>query len=279
MSIKKLYSNELLASFEYSNIDKDYDFYYVTTSDKYIKGGATFLDIDDIKISALQFESGKSFWAMLPKNAISRAEFVRLLNAKEDGDSLSIKSMTSSSIPEYLLTQLFLNALTSPVDEMISFNNLSGKLLCFRPSWLNKDKENFIWGMQCLEVKVGDDMCINLVAHRMTSLSLKKQMKFEKRKLQDYPQYEFSYNNNTLKRVSNENIDRRENFIIKPVDGERGSITFFNFTDYETFSCTKMGVLYDILNALHDEFGKYIRVKFKQYSIDEVLEYKQNTLW
>ena len=55
MSIKKLYSNELLASFEYSNIDKDYDFYYVTTSDKYIKGGATFLDIDDIKISALQF--------------------------------------------------------------------------------------------------------------------------------------------------------------------------------------------------------------------------------
>lgn len=144
MSIKKLYSNELLASFEYSNIDKDYDFYYVTTSDKYIKGGATFLDIDDIKISALQFESGKSFWVMLPKNAISRAEFVRLLNAKEDGDSLSIKSMTSSSIPEYLLTQLFLNALTSPVDEMISFNNLSGKLLCFRPAWLNKDKENFI---------------------------------------------------------------------------------------------------------------------------------------
>lgn len=214
---------------------------------------------------------------MLPKNAISRAEFVRLLNAKEDGDSLSIKSMTSSSIPEYLLTQLFLNALTSPVDEMISFNNLSGKLLCFRPSWLNKDKENFIWGMQCLEVKVGDDMCVNLVAHRMTSLALKKQMKFEKRKLQDYPQYEFSYNNNTLKRVSNENKDRRENFIIKPVDGERGSITFFDFTDYETFSCTKMGVLYDILNALHDEFGKYIRVKFKQYSIDEVLEYKVHT--
>ena len=92
------------------------------------------------------------------------------------------------------------------------------------------------------------------------------------------PQYEFSYNNNTLKRVSNENKDRRENFIIKPVDGERGSITFFDFTDYETFSCTKMGVLYDILNALHDEFGKYIRVKFKQYSIDEVLEYKRASL-
>ena len=132
--------------------------------------------------------------------------------------------------------------------------------------------------MQCLEVKIGDDMCVKLVAHRLTSLALKKQMKFEKRKLQDFPQYEFSYNNNTLKRVSNENKDRRENFIIKPVDGERGSITFFDFTDYETFSCTKMGVLYDILNALHDEFGKYIRVKFKQYSIDEVLEYKRASL-
>lgn len=278
MSMKKLYSNELLASFEYSSIDRDYDFYYVTTSDKYIKGGATFLDIDDIKVSALQFESGKSFWVMLHKNAISRAELVRLLNTKEDGDSLSIKAMTSSSIPVHLLTQLFLNALTSPVDEMISFNNLSGKLLCFRPAWLNKDKDNFIWGMQCLEVKVGDDMCVKLVAHRMTALALKKQMKFEKRKLQDYPQYEFSYNNNTLKRVSNENKDRRENFIIKPVDGERGSITFLDFTDYETFACTKMGVLYDILNVLHAEFGRYIHVDFKKYDIDEVVEYKRTSL-
>lgn len=278
MSIKKLYSNELIVSFEYADIDKDYDFYFVTTSDKYIKGGASFLDIDDIKVTALQFESGKSFFVMLPKNSISRAEFVRLLNAKEDGDSLSIKSMTSSSIPEHLLTQLFLNAVTSPVDEMISFNNLSGKLLCFRPAWLNKDKENFIWGMQCLEIKVGDDMCVKLVAHRMTALALKKKMKFEKRKLQDYPQYEFSYNNNTLKRVSNENKDRRENFIIKPVDGERGSITFFDFADYESFLCTKMGVLYDILNTLHDEFGKYIHVNFKQYDIDEVLEYKRTSL-
>ena len=278
MSMKKLYSNELLASFEYSSIDRDYDFYYVTTSDKYIKGGATFLDIDDIKVSALQFESGKSFWVMLHKNAISRAELVRLLNTKEDGDSLSIKAMTSSSIPVHLLTQLFLNALTSPVDEMISFNNLSGKLLCFRPAWLNKDKDNFIWGMQCLEVKVGDDMCVKLVAHRMTALALKKQMKFEKRKLQDYPQYEFSYNNNTLKRVSNENKDRRENFIIKPVDGERGSITFFDFTDYETFACTKMGVLYDILNVLHAEFDRYIHVDFKKYDIDEVVEYKRTSL-
>ena len=103
--------------------------------------------------------------------------------------------------------------------------------------------------MQCLEVKIGDDMCVKLVAHRLTSLALKKQMKFEKRKLQDFPQYEFSYNNNSLKRVSNENKDRRENFIINPVDGERGSITFFDFTDYETFSCTKMGVLLEILNA------------------------------
>ena len=278
MSIKKLYSNELLVSFEYSNIDRDYDFYYVAASDKYIKGGAAFLDIDDIKIAALQFESGKCFWVMLPKNAISRAEFVRLLNTKEDGESLSVKSTTSNSIPKHLLTQLFLNALTSPADEMISFNNLSGKLLCFRPAWFNKDKDNFIWGLQCLEVKVGDDMCIKLTAHRMTALALKKQMKFEKRKLQDYPQYEFSYNNNTLKRVSNENKDRRENFIIKPVNGERGSITFFDFRDYETFSCTKMGVLYDILNALHDEFGTYIHVNFKQYDIDEVLKYKRTAL-
>ena len=48
---------------------------------------------------------------------------------------------------------------------------------------------------------------------------------------------------------------------------DRGSITFFDFTDYETFSCTKMGVLYDILNALHDEFGKDV---YKRQEIKSV---------
>lgn len=267
-----------MVSFEYADIDRDYDFYYVTTSDKYIKGGAAFLDIEDIKVSALQFESGKSFWVMFPKNAVSRSEFVRFLNGKEDGESLSIKTFMSGNIPKYILTQLFLNALTSPIDEMISFNNLTGKLLCFRPAWLNKDNDNFIWGMQCIEIKVGNDMCVKMVAHKMTALALKKQMKFNKRKLQDYPQYEFSYNNNTLRRVEKQNKDRKENFIMKPVDGDRGSITFFDFADYETFSCTKMGVLYDILIVLHEEYGQYIRVDFKQYDIDEVLEYKRNSL-
>lgn len=67
--------------------------------------------------------------------------------------------------------------------------------------------------------------------------------------------------------------------IVAVNDYDRGDMEKdFDFTDYETFSCTKMGVLYDILNALHDEFGKYIRVKFKQYSIDEVLEYKRASL-
>ena len=59
----------------------------------------------------------------------------------------------------------------------------------------------------------------------------------------------------------------------------KGSITFFDFTDYETFSCTKMDVFYMIfLNALHDEFINIFIVKFKQYSIDEVLEYKRASL-
>lgn len=39
-----------------------------------------------------------------------------------------------------------------------------------------------------------------------------------------------------------------------------------------------MGVLFDILNALHEEFGKYIHVNFKKYNIDEVLEYKRTSL-
>ena len=67
---------------------------------------------------------------------------------------------------------------------------------------------------------------------------------------------------------------------MKPIDkkGEKRSITFFSFANYESFSCTKIGVLYEILQILHKEYGQYIYVNFKTYDIDEVLEYKRRTL-
>ena len=47
----KLASNELIADFDYSAINEDYSFFRVETSDKYISGGANFLDLDDLSFT------------------------------------------------------------------------------------------------------------------------------------------------------------------------------------------------------------------------------------
>ena len=76
----KLSSNELIADFDYSAINEDYSFFRVETSDKYISGGANFLDLDDLSfVRSVVFERGKSFYVMTSGTEISRSGMMKAL--------------------------------------------------------------------------------------------------------------------------------------------------------------------------------------------------------
>lgn len=275
---KSLWTNEVMANVRESSIEKDFDFYKITTSDKYIKGGTAFLDADASFIRSIVYERGKSFYIMTQKNTTSRSELMRKLEEYDDAESLSLVQVNVKEVPQHLLIQLFLNALSNPTNELCSYNNLSGKLLCYKPSWIDRNNEGVIWGLNCIEIRLSEDMCIHLKAHRMTSVMLKNKMKFQKRKFHEYPQYEFSYNNHTLKRVGRDGLDNKTNLIQKPLDGEKGKAIFFDFADYDTFSCTKIGVLYDILNLIKQEYSAYVELQLKEYTVDSCLQYKRKEL-
>ena len=275
----KLSSNELIADFDYSAINEDYSFFRVETSDKYISGGANFLDLDDLSfVRSVVFERGKSFYVMTSGTEISRSGMMKALGQYEGSDSLSITQLKAEEISAPVLLQLFLNSLSNPEDEMCSYNNLSGKLFCYKPTWLDRDDEGVLWGLNCIEIRISKDMCLRLSAHRLTSLRLKNKMKFEKRKIHEYPQYEFSYNNHTLRRVSGGKLNDKSNLIQKPVDGERGNVSFFDFSNYEAFSCTKMGLLHDIFGLVKSQFGKYFSIELRIYEIDETLAFNRKGL-
>jgi len=277
--MKKLTSNEVLADFNYSNINKDFFFFQVETSDKYIKGGATFLDLDELSfVRSIVYERGTCFYIMTMSGQISRSGMTTALNQYEDGDSLSVVQLKAEKLKHYILLQLFLNSISNPEDEMCSYNNISGKLLCYKPAWLEKDNGGILWGLNCLELRIDSNMCIHISAHKMTSLRLKGKMKFEKRKIYEYPQYEFSYNNHTLKRATGEKLNDKDNLIQKPVEGNRGGVTFFDFSDYETFTCTKNGVLFDVFKLMNQQLFHYLQLEFKTYNIDECLSYNRNAL-
>lgn len=276
---KKLTSNEIRSDFKYSEINKDYCFFRIDTSEKYIKGGASFLDLSDLAyVKSVVFDRGKSFYIMTAANEVSRSSLIKALGQYDEGDSLSITQLKAEELHTYTLIQLFLNSLSNPDDELCSYNNISGKLLCYKPEWLDRDDDGILWGLNCIEVRVNKDMCLQLSAHRMTSLRLKNKMHFEKRKIHEYPQYEFSYNNHTLRRVSGEKLNDKANLIQKPVEGDRGQVTYFDFSNYDAFSCTKNGILYDIVNLLKMQFADYMAVSFEEYDITETLAYNRKEL-
>ena len=279
----RLNTNELNAEFQFSAINKDYSFFRIETSEKYISGGAAFLDLEELPyLRSIVFEQGKSFYMMCSSKGITQTALIGALRAYEGGESLSLVQLFAEDLKPYLLVQLFFNALSNPVfhlkEELYAYNNLSGKLLCYKPAWLKKDAEGMLWGLDCMEVRIDRDLCLHLFAHRMNSLKLKGKMKFEKRKFSAYPQYEFSYHHHTLRRVPKDRLNNPSNLIQKPVEGERGSISFFDFSNYEAFSCTKIGLLYELLRALKAEFSKYLQLSFQTYPIEENIAYKRKEL-
>lgn len=277
--MKKIISNELSAEFNYTEINQSFCFYRISTSGKYIKGGASFLDLDGIEfVRSLAFEKGSAFYIMTMSQKVSRSELIKILREYEDGDGLSVIQLKAEELQPYILVQLFLNSLTNPEDEICSYNNISGRLLFYRPEWIDRDKEGVLWGMNCLEIHVGDDMCMHINAHRMNTLRLKARMKFEKRKIYEYPQYEISYYNHTLKRVPEERINDKNNLIQKSIDGEHGKVTFFDFENYEMFSCTKNGVLFDVFKLVKEQFSDYVQMNLKTYMTNENLIYNRKKL-
>ena len=267
-------TNKIISKPDFVNIDNSFDIYKVSTTEKYISGGATYLDtLSEDRILSIVFERGNSFFLLAKKGRISKTDLINILRTYEHGDKLSIDVIPSKQLPENNLLQLFLNAISYDETGYFSFNNLTGKLLCYNKDWQCTDKKTGrVWGLQCLEVRIAKDMTIHFVAHKMSSILLRKDMFFQKRKFQDYPQYKIAFVNNTLKRVSKEELNNEDNFIIKPVDNEKGFVTFFDFSDSSKFESSKLGCFYNLLNIFEKKYGTYFNVNFEHLGITESIQ-------
>ena len=173
--MERLNTNELNAEFQFSVINKDYSFFRIESSEKHISGGAAFLDLEELPyLRSIVFEQGKSFYMMCSSKGITQTALIKALRAYEGGEALSLVQLFAEDLKPYLLVQLFFNALSNPVfnpkEELYAYNNLNGKLLCYKPAWLKKDAEGLLWGLDCMEVRIDRDLCLHLLAHRMNSL-------------------------------------------------------------------------------------------------------------
>ena len=205
--------NQLNVSFNYKQIDNEFDFYLISTTEKYIPFGAKCLDFESGKIDSLAFENAKSVYIMLKKDKFSKMDLVKRL----DNEKLSIKRINALNISKYILFRLFLFSLNNFNTDNLSFNNLTGKFYIFKPEWMKKNKSSFT----AVNINVDSDMNIILEAATFAKYSLFTKNK----KLNEYPKYVFSNKNCSLKRVFDNISD--EVYIKKGIYNKKAEIPFF----------------------------------------------------
>lgn len=256
--------NQLNVSFNYQQIDNEFEFYLISTTEKYIPFGAKCLDFESGKIESLAFENGKSLYIMLKRNRFSKMELVKRL----DNEKLFLKQINALEIPEYILFRLFLYSLNNFNSDNLSFNNLTGKFYIFKPEWMKKNKSSFT----AIGINVDSDMNIVVEAATFAKYSLFKKSK----KLDEYPKYVFSKKNCSLKRVFD--IISDEVYIKKGIYNKKAEVPFFAMSK-NNLENNKVYYLYFILDLLKNKYYNLIDFSINEIDIVKAIGVERDKLF
>ena len=248
-------TNKLIVNYQFDIIDRDFDFYEITTAEQYIQYGAYILDKPnyELKAESVAFDDHKTLYVMFRKATISKLNFVKAVGDK----NLTIKQISSSNIKGYILFRLFLFSLNNYGNHELTFNNITGKLYICKPNWMAKNKKVF----KALEIKVDSEMNIAASAANFSLLSNFKNTK----KLAQLPRYIFSNKNCALKRITTD--DKGQEVYIKRASfNKKANISFFEFSP-TTLRDNKVYHIYNILDCLRKKYEKYLSFRFDEIAL------------
>ncbi|MCF0215422.1 MAG: hypothetical protein HUK21_02995 [Fibrobacteraceae bacterium] len=264
--------NHINPTINYEKISAVYDFFEISTSEKYFDTGAKILDdmIIEKSVIALQFDLGKNFYVMMKHNEQNDDRIKKVI---KDNENLSYTTKEAKDIPLHRLIQLFLNGLYRSESEhpLLKFNNLGGHLYCFHPNWLKKrpHSESVIWKIPCLDVKVSWQMNLTFDVKTFSALPfvLKNTPKEERSKILKLPRYTLS-DDNTLHRYL-EDDEKRMTYVQKAFGAKKTTIPFITLWPINEYTQCKMGVVGAIIEKFNHTFESLIKLK-----CDEIQEYK-----
>ena len=248
----KTITSHLLAEFDRTKIDQDFDFFFLTTNDKHIARGAYALDKPNISLKALAvaFDGGRSAFLMFRKNAVvSKGS---LLEAIGD-EKLSINPVFAGDIKDYILLRLFLFSLSNFSSEELSYNNLTGRLYVFIPNWIAKNKKS----LKALEFDVDKDMNLQAGATTFTAISLFS----NKKVVAGSAKYTFSFSNHSLKRVLS--TDETDDLFIHKTLGDGKTELPFLTMGKDNLKRNKAYCIFRTLDLLKERYSGYLHVDFE----------------
>lgn len=261
-------TNKISYDINYITLAQKFDFFKLSTTDDYFKGGAQMLDAPPVEnnIQSVFFEHGKSFYVMMISSQNNRAQLKTLLQTADEGSKISFEKIEATALQSNILIQLLLNGIDNCSDDILKFNNLTGHLYCTHPNWFVSGKvasADAIIKIPCLEIRLPNDCELLLSVHTLTSEHLKKKITFRKKKFEDYPKYVLSDMNTIRRRLKNESAT---GYIMRQTDGKKTDIPFLSIQNKEQFDCSKMGVLCNIKRRFNKKYAGLCSIEFADVS-------------
>lgn len=271
-----VHTNKLNIQLNYTNFVNDFVVVKFSTTEKYIPNGAKFLDElpTKIKVKSIVFSGDlgeRSLFALMLKREVEKINLRKELDAIDKGEVLSFEKLTTGkelqSIPIYILAQLLINSLSTPMINRYRFNNLSGYFFHFNTNNYELRKVNdvdTVIKIKALQIKINKNQELELNVKTFSSLYLYEQLGFTaKSPIAKYPKYTFSHSTNTLRRIlTDENIGSIKTFIIKQEPNKKSTIPFINFSNLNELNASKIGALQSLKTKLKKSLKQYISISF-----------------
>lgn len=279
--MKNVLTSQIELEFYNTKILEDFVIVQFTTSENYISYGALFLDqfIADLRANSVLFEKGRSLFALFIKIEFEKINLVKELGNINGGESLTYSIIDSlpklEKIPQYLVAQLLINTLSSPKNELLRFNNLTGGLYIFNNSMVEitrtRKNERLVKKIKAIELRINKDLSLNFGVRTFSSLLLRKSINITSEKLNKEAKYTFSYATKSLRRIlpSEESNFKAAEIFIKRSSGKNSIVPFLDFDDLESFNESKVGILFEIFDLVKIKLSQYLNIGFKENVISE----------
>ena len=243
-------TNRFEVTFDYENINRDFDIYAVTKESKKLYK-TNILDLPRVQFHAraVQYLWGATALVLFDKHTVQESVFRTMLQENyPDVKVMRIDVMNESERQkwfkkdEYLLLNLLINTLKSPKNQPFCYNNLTGALYYRCSEWRWK---NFIW---FLNIHFDYDMLLQL--------SVTTFMRVTKN-----GSYLFDENTGSFRKRLSEDDCRGELYIKHSYLKKHNTVDFIRYRDFQEFCKSKLGVMERFLRDVKEKLGNYLTLK------------------
>lgn len=256
---------------DYSGFEKRYDIFRVSTVDSYFPSNSYLQDMEAFnhKIQSIYYESGNNLYVLVKKGDVDLYDIRGSLTNIEGSDKITIhkeECLEAQGFPKYIIVQLLMNAM-GRLKYLPNVSNLTGHFYYFHPAWFWKKNRS----ISTLEFKVTKDELLQIKVRTFTHISMRRKIKFTKKKFYQYPQYVIGSTNTLRRKLKTDSGKENEGYILRSISGERRSVPFLRFKSEKEFFTSKIGALYKVLESFHENYGEFVKLSLERVETQDTM--------